>query len=71
MKADRKTLVILLCLAGGAPAMAGCGGDDERAPTAPPRPDRAASPPIEIALKPAHHSGVTRDGHAGPRPART
>ena len=59
MNADRKTALILLCLAGGSPALTGCGGDDEA------RADRAAAarptpaPPLTIALKPKHRSGVT------------
>ena len=53
MNADRKTALILLCLAGGSPALTGCGGDDEA------RAERAAAaPPVTIALKPKHHSGV-------------
>jgi hypothetical protein len=57
MKADRKTLLILLCLAGGTAAITGCGGDSDQAQGAPAR--RAASAPLEIPLKPAHHSGVS------------
>jgi hypothetical protein len=57
MKPDRKTLVILLCLAVGAPALAGCGSDGDRESGAAARP--AASPPVEIALEPKHRSGVT------------
>jgi hypothetical protein len=56
-----KTLVIVLCLAGGASALTGCGGDEGAAavrPAASARPTASPSPPVEIALKPAHHSGV-------------
>jgi hypothetical protein len=60
MNADRKTLLLLLCLAGGTPALTSCGGDDvearaDRAATARPAP----SPPLKVALKPEHRSGVT------------
>jgi hypothetical protein len=55
MNASPKS-VVLLCLAGGALAMTGCGGQaDEPKPAAA---RRAAAAPIEIPLKPAHHSGV-------------
>jgi hypothetical protein len=65
MKADRTTLVILLCLAGSAPAMAGCGGDDGSAGiVAASRP--LASPPVEIALKPKHSSAVTGTARLAP-----
>lgn len=57
MKADRKTPVILLCLAVSALAIAGCGGGEEQAEGAAARP--AASAPLEIALRPAHRSGVS------------
>jgi hypothetical protein len=50
----KKTLVILLCVAGGAPAMTGCGEDDGGAAARP-----AASAPVEIALSPKHRSKVT------------
>jgi hypothetical protein len=53
MKSHRP--LILLCLAGL--ALPGCGGQaDEPKPAAA---RRAASAPIEVALKPAHHSGVS------------
>jgi hypothetical protein len=48
-------MVILLCAAGGALALANAGGDAKQHPA-------AASPapePLEIALKPAHRSGVS------------
>jgi hypothetical protein len=48
-----KTL-ILLCLAGV--ALAGCGGEGDKPKPAAAR--KAATAPIEIKLKPAHHSGV-------------
>ena len=53
---NHKTLLILLCLAGGTSAMAGCGGDGNGADDA-----AAARPaaPLEIALKPKHHALVT------------
>lgn len=44
-------MVILLCAAGGALAVANSGGE-KRKPAAPAK-------PLEIALKPAHHSGVS------------
>jgi hypothetical protein len=51
----RKTLVILLCLAG---VLASCGGDEGDADdTAAARP--TASAPLEIALKPKHRSPAT------------
>jgi len=58
MTADRRKLMVLLCLAGGAPAMTSCGGDQggtDAAAAARP----AASAPVEIALSPKHRSGVT------------
>jgi len=59
MKADRETLVILLCLAGSVPAIAGCGGGDEASADGAGTARPAASPPLEIALMPEHRSGVT------------
>src|SRR4051812_49948225 len=59
MTPDRKTPavpLILLGLAGGALAIAGCGGGGDQAQGAPAR--RVASAPLEIPLRPAHHSGV-------------
>ena len=56
MNSDRPTL-LLLCLAGGTLAMTGCGGQGDEPKPAAAR--RAASAPLEIALKPAHHSGVS------------
>jgi hypothetical protein len=56
MKAARKPLV-LLCLAGGALAIAGCGGDADKPEPAAAR--RVASKPLEIQFRPAHHSGVS------------
>jgi hypothetical protein len=56
MKAEAKTLVILLCLAGL--PMAGCGdvdGGTDSAAAARPTPQA----PVEIPLKPKHRSGVT------------
>jgi hypothetical protein len=50
---NHKTLMILLCLAGGTSAMAGCGGDGDDAAAARP------AAPLEIALKPKHHALVT------------
>jgi hypothetical protein len=48
-------MVILLCAAGGALALANAGGGEkQRAAAATPAPK-----PLEIALKPAHHSGVS------------
>ena len=47
-------MVILLCAAGGALALANAGGDKKHAAAATPAPE-----PVEIALKPAHHSGVS------------
>jgi hypothetical protein len=49
-------IVTLLCVAGGALALTGAGGDKAPHPTATPA---ASSEPLEIALKPAHRSGVS------------
>jgi hypothetical protein len=49
-------MVILLCAAGGALALANAGGDEKQVTAATPA---AIGNPVEIALKPAHHSGVT------------
>ena len=49
-------MVILLCAAGGALALANAGGEKQHAAAATPA---AAAEPVEIALKPAHHSGVS------------
>jgi hypothetical protein len=50
--------LILLCLGGGALAMAGCGGGGAgNGAAAAARP--TAAPPVEIALKTEHRSGVT------------
>jgi hypothetical protein len=47
---------VLLCLAAGSLAIAGCGGEDKAAGAA----ARATpSPPLKITLKPSHHSGAT------------
>ena len=59
MNADRTTLVILLCLAGSVPAIAGCGRGDEASADGAGTARPAASPPLEIALMPEHRSGVT------------
>ena len=48
-------LVIALC-AGGALALAGAGGEEQARPTAA---SADAAEPLEIALEPAHHSGVS------------
>ena len=56
MNADRRTL-ILLVLAGGTLAASGCGGQQDEPKPAAAR--RAASAPLEIPLKPSHHSGVS------------
>lgn len=48
-------MVVLLCAAGGALALANAGGGEKQhAAAATPAPK-----PLEIALKPAHHSGVS------------
>jgi hypothetical protein len=49
--------LIVLCLAGVTPAIAGCGGGGDQAESAAARP--TASPPLEIVLRPAHRSAVT------------
>jgi hypothetical protein len=49
-------MVILLCAAGGALALANSGGEKQHAAAATPA---AAAEPLEIALKPSHHSGVS------------
>jgi hypothetical protein len=55
---------ILLCLIGL--AVVGCGGQaDEPKPAAA---RRAASAPIQVALKPAHHSGVSGTATLAPGP---
>jgi hypothetical protein len=57
---NRKTLALVvgvLCVAVAVLAVVLAGGDDKTAGAAAARP--AASVPIEIALKPEHHSGVT------------
>jgi hypothetical protein len=58
---NRKTLMILLCLAGSAAATAGCGGGESS--TAAARPAASAAPaaskPVKIALQPKHRSKVT------------
>ena len=71
---NRKTLALLvslLCVAARAwPSLAWAA--TTRAPPAPLQRARpAASAPIEIALKPEHHSGVTGNGQARSRTART
>ena len=50
---NRKVAVLALCLA--APALAGCGDDDDQSAAA--RPDHGA--PVEFALEPRHHATVT------------
>jgi hypothetical protein len=55
-------MVILLCAAGGALALANAGGGEkQRAAAATPAPK-----PLEIALKPAHHSGVSGTARLAP-----
>ena len=54
---NRKTLALAVGLAGTL-AIAACGGDDNNAQGAAAKP-AAATAPLQIPLKPEHHSGVT------------
>jgi hypothetical protein len=51
-------VLILPLLAGGVLALAGCGGGGQGDEPKPAAARRAASQPLEIPLKPAHHSGI-------------
>src|SRR4051812_5994419 len=60
MNADQRTpaaALTLLCAAAGTLSITGCGSEADKAQGAPAR--RAASAPLDVPLRPAHHSGVS------------
>jgi hypothetical protein len=64
---NRKTLALavgLLCVVAAAVAVVVAGGDEKPAHAAAPRP--AASAPVEVPLRPAHHSGVSGSATLAP-----